>query len=96
MSQDSQSSGQDLKAGPPEYDAGVLTTQPRHLVPILIHFTIQHHIHSGSSSLAKQNKCAKVCYDGEHVIHVQFLLFKILQWPLYQFTAGTDVFFFLT
>jgi hypothetical protein len=30
LSQDSQSLGQDLNPGPPKYNAGVLTTQPRH------------------------------------------------------------------
>jgi hypothetical protein len=32
LSQDSQSAGQDLNQGPPEYEAGVLTTRPCHLV----------------------------------------------------------------
>jgi hypothetical protein len=32
LSQDSRFPGQDVKPGPPEYEAGVLNTQPRHLV----------------------------------------------------------------
>jgi hypothetical protein len=32
LSQDSQFPGRDLNPGPPEYEAGVLTTHPRHLV----------------------------------------------------------------
>jgi hypothetical protein len=30
VSQDSRSAGRDLNQGPPEYEAGMLTTQPRH------------------------------------------------------------------
>jgi hypothetical protein len=37
-SQDSRSSGQNLNPGLPEYDAGVLTTRPRHLVKVIIGF----------------------------------------------------------
>jgi hypothetical protein len=32
LSQDSRSPGRDLNPGPPEYEAGVLTTRPRRLV----------------------------------------------------------------
>jgi hypothetical protein len=32
LSQDSQSLGRELDPGPPEYNAGVLTTRPRHSV----------------------------------------------------------------
>jgi hypothetical protein len=32
LSQDSRSPGQDMNLGRPEYEAGVLTTRPRHLV----------------------------------------------------------------
>jgi hypothetical protein len=38
LSQDSRSPGRDLKPGPPEYEAGVLTTRPRRSVPLPISF----------------------------------------------------------
>jgi hypothetical protein len=37
LNQDSQSPGQDLCQGPPEYKAGVLTTHMQHLVYIMMH-----------------------------------------------------------
>jgi hypothetical protein len=43
LSQDSRSPSRDLKPGPPEYEAGALTTQPRRSVPsTYVYFFLIH------------------------------------------------------